>query len=180
MIVVDIALFICIFMLGVELLGHRKRLDLINGDLEEFDADIGNLKQRCEGHKELIEALSKSVRELNGVVEEAVKVKEETSDNKPDTKALMGGWATDEGQTRIDESHISTGMIDGESVMNCELPNISEPVREKIFELLGVKVPEDEPKLTAHSMDRVLGRTVSGDVVWMDKKGHVHYGAYGD
>ena len=134
MIVCDIALFICIFMLGVELLGHRKRLDLINDDLEEFDADIGNLKQRCEGHKELIEALSKSVRELNGVVEAAVKVKEETSDNKPDIKALMGGWTTDEGQTNVD----------GKSLMNCGLPNLSDSAREKIFELLGVKVPEKE------------------------------------
>ena len=95
MIVCDIVLFICIFMLSVELLGHRKRLDLINEDLEEFDADIGNLKQRCETHKKSIEYLSKSVRELNGVVEAAVKVKEQTSDNKPDTKALIGGWTTD-------------------------------------------------------------------------------------
>ena len=99
MIVCDIALFICIFMLGVELLGHRKRLDLANDDLEESIAEIKELRQRCDAYKELIEALSKSVRELNGVVEAAVKVKEQTSDNKPDTKALMGGWTTDNKET---------------------------------------------------------------------------------
>ena len=144
MIVVDIALFICIFMLGVAVLGHSKRLELINEEVEDWIADAVELKQRCDGHKELIEALSKSVRELNGVVEAAVKVKEETSDNKPDVKALIGGWTTDEGQARIDASHISPGMIDGKSLMNCELPNLSESAREKIFELLGVKVPEEE------------------------------------
>ena len=180
MIVVDGLMIILIIILAIKLWNCENRLDLANEDLEEFDADIGNLKQRCEGHKELIEALSKSVRELNGVVEAAVKVKERTSDNKPDTKALMGGWMTDDGSTEIDASYIRTGMIDGKSVMNCELPYISESAREKIFEMLGVKVPEEELKLTAYSMDRALGRTVSGDVVWMDKRGHVNYGAYGD
>lgn len=149
MIVCDIALFICIFMLGVELLGHRKRLDLINEEVEDFIAETRELKQRCDGHKELIEALSKSVRELNGVVEAAVKVKEETSDNKPDTKALIGGWATDDGQERIDASRISTGTIDGKSLMNCELPSLSDSVREKIFELFGVKLPEEEKPANA-------------------------------
>ena len=180
MIVADIALMFCVIILSIKLSDCVNRLDLAYEDSEEFDADIGNLKQRCEGHEELIEALSKSVRELNGVVEEAVKVKEETSDNKPDTKALIGGWMTDDGSTEIDASYIRTGMIDGKSVMNCELPYISESAREKIFEMLGVKVPEEELKLTAYSMDRALGRTVSGDVVWMDKRGHVNYGAYGD
>lgn len=144
MIVVCGLMTILIIILAIKPWSCETRLDLINEEVEDWIADARELKQRCDGHKELIEALSKSVRELNGVVEEAVKVKEETSDNKPDTKALMGGWTTDEGQTRIDASHISAGMIDGESVMNCELPNISEPVREKIFELLGVKVPEEE------------------------------------
>ena len=99
MVVCDIALFICIFMLGVELLGHRKRLDLINEEAEDWIAETRELEQRCDGHKELIEALSKSVRELNGVVEAAVKDKEQTSNNKPDTKALIGGWTTDNAET---------------------------------------------------------------------------------
>ena len=101
MIVVDIALFICIFMLGVVVLGHSRGLELINDDLEEFDADIGNLKQRCDAYKELIEALSKSVRELNGVVEEAVKSKEPAPDDKPDMSALIGGWSVDDVRTEI-------------------------------------------------------------------------------
>ena len=96
MIVADIALMFCVIILSIKLSDCVNRLDLAYEDSEEFDADIGNLKQRCEGHEELIEALSKSVRELNGVVEAAVKVKEQTSVNKPDTKALVSGWDADE------------------------------------------------------------------------------------
>ena len=144
MIAIDIVLAFCLFLLAVRLWDYSNRLDLANDDIEESIAEIKELKQRCDGHKELIEALSKSVRELNGVVEAAVKDKEQTSDNKPDTKALIGGWTTDEGQARIEASHISTGMIDGQSLMNCELPNLSESAREKIFEMLGVKVTEEE------------------------------------
>lgn len=140
---------ILIIILAIKLWSCENRLDLVNEEVEDWIVDARELKQRCDGHKELIEALSKSVRELNGVVEAAVKVKEQTSDNKPDTKALIGGWATDDGQTRIDESHISAGMIDGESVMNCELPNLTDSAREKIFELLGVKVPEKEKSANA-------------------------------
>ena len=149
MIVADIVLAFCVFLLAVRLRDCNNRLDIINEEVEDWIADARELKQRCDAYKELIEALSKSVRELNGVVEAAVKVKEETSDNKPDVEALIGGWATDDGQARIDASHISTGMIDGESLMNCELPNLSETAREKIFELLGVKVPEKEKPANA-------------------------------
>jgi len=99
MIVCDIALFICICMLGIAVFGYDRRLDLINEEVEDFIAETRELKQRCDAYKELIEALSKSVRELNGVVEAAVKVKEETSDNKPDAKALIGGWTTDNKET---------------------------------------------------------------------------------
>ena len=99
MIVADIVLAFCVFLLAVRLRDCNNRLDLINDEVEDWIADARELKQRCEGHKELIEALSKSVRELNGVVEAAVKVKEETSDNKPDTKALMGGWRTGDTKT---------------------------------------------------------------------------------
>lgn len=142
--IIEGLMMVLIIILAIKLWSCETRLDLINEEVEDFIAETRELKERCDGHKELIEALSKSVRELNGVVEAAVKVKEETSDNKPDTKALIGGWMTDDGQTRIDASHISTGMIDGKSVMNCELPNLSDSAREKIFELLGVKVPEDK------------------------------------
>ena len=111
MIVVDVVLAFSVFLLAVRLWDYSNRLDLANDDLEESIAEIKELKERCDGHKELIEALSKSVRELNGVVEAAVKVKEETSDNKPDTKALIGGWMTDDGSTEIDASYIRTGTI---------------------------------------------------------------------
>ena len=178
--IIEGLMMVLIIILAIKVWRNENRLDLINEEVEDWIADTRELKQRCGGHKELIETLSKSVRELNGVVEAAVKVKEPTSDNKPDTKALIGGWTTGDGWTEIDASHISAGMIDGQSLMNCELPNLSDSAREKIFEMLGVKVPEEEPKLTAYNMDKVLGRTVSGDVVWMDRKGHVHYGAYGD
>ena len=117
MIVVDIALFICIFMLGVVLFGHSNGLALIDDDIEESIAEIRELKQRCDAHKELIEALSKSVRELNGVFEEAVKSKEQTSDNKPDVKALTGGWSTDDVRTESDAFCIGIGLIDGQTLV---------------------------------------------------------------
>ena len=141
---VDAVLMFCIIILAMKLWDCSANLDRAEYRIDSRGDEIRELKQRCDGHKELIEALSKSVRELNGVVEAAVKVREQTSDNKPDTKALIGGWTTDDGQTRIDASHISAGMIDGKSLMNCELPNLSESAREKIFEMLGVKVPEEE------------------------------------
>ena len=99
MIVVCGLMTILIIILAIKLWSCENRLDLINEEVENFIAETRELKQRCDGHKELIEALSKSVRELNGVVEAAVKVKEETPDNKTDTKALMGGWTTDGTET---------------------------------------------------------------------------------
>ena len=146
---VDAVLIFCIIILGIKLWDCSSNLGRAEYRIDSRGAEIRELKQRCERHKELIEALSKSVRELNGVVEAAVKVKEQTSNNKPDTKALIGGWTTDDGQARIDASHISAGTIDGKSLMNCELPNISESAREKIFELLGAKVPEKEKPANA-------------------------------
>ncbi len=147
--IIEGLMMVLIIILAIKVWRNVDRLNLINEEVEDWIADARELKQRCDGHKELIEALSKSVRELNGVVEAAVKVKEQASDNKPDTKALMGGWVTDDGQARIDASHISAGMIDGKSLMNCELPNLSDSAREKIFEMLGVKVPEKEKPANA-------------------------------
>ena len=144
MIAADIVLACCVAILFAVFVKQCVRIERCEDNMGMSEAEIQELRRRCDAYKELIEALSKSVRELNGVVEAAVKVKEETSDNKPDTKALIGGWTTDEGWAEIDASHISTGMIDGKSLMNCELPNLSDSAREKIFELLGVKVPEKE------------------------------------
>lgn len=95
MIIAMVLLIFSVIFLTIKMAVFEKRLDLINEEVENFIAETRELKQRCDGHKELIEALSKSVRELNGVVEAAVKDKEQTSDNKPDTKALIGGWTTD-------------------------------------------------------------------------------------
>lgn len=108
-------------------------LDIAKTDIDELYKGFNDYRARCDGHRALIEALSKSVRELNGVVEAAVKVKEETSDNKPDTKALIGGWTTDGTETTwlddvlikirkendkpIDTTHISVGLIDGQSLL---------------------------------------------------------------
>ena len=162
LLVVDAALVFCIIILAIKLWDCSANLDRAEYRIDSRGAEIRELKQRCDAYKELIEALSKSVRELNGVVEAAVKDKEQTSDNKPDTKALMGGWTTDDGRTNVD----------GKSVMNCELPTISDSDYEKICKLFEDKAPD---------VDKVLGFAVSGDLVWLDKKGHVHYySAYGD
>lgn len=95
LLVVDAVLIFCIIILAIKLWDCSASLDRAEYRIDSRGAEIRELKQRCDGHKELIEALSKSVRELNGVVEATVKVKEETSDNKPDAKALIGGWTTD-------------------------------------------------------------------------------------
>ena len=95
LLVVDAVLIFCIIILAMKLWDCSENLDRAEYRIDSRGDEIRELKQRCDGHKELIETLSKSVRELNGVVEAAVKVKEETSDNKPDTKALIGGWSTD-------------------------------------------------------------------------------------
>lgn len=97
--IIEGLMMVLIIILAIKLWSCETRLDLINEEVEDWIADARELKQRCDGHKKLIEALSKSVRELNGVVEAAVKVKEETSNNKPDTKALIGGWTKDDAKT---------------------------------------------------------------------------------
>ena len=95
MIVVDGLMIILIIILAIKLWNCENRLDIAKSDIDELYGWVNEHRERFSSHKELIEALSKSVRELNGVVEAAVKVKERTSDNKPDTKALMGGWIDD-------------------------------------------------------------------------------------
>lgn len=130
MIEIDVALLICLAILYLKLVGLDLRIDEAERRLDFQRMEVDELKQRCDGHKALIEALSKSVRELNGVVEAAVKVKEQTSDNKPDTKALIGGWTTEttlvddiltkirkEKEKPIDATHISVGLIDGQSLV---------------------------------------------------------------
>ena len=95
MIVVDVVLACCVAILFAVFVKQCVRIERCEDNMGMSEAEIQELRRRCDGHKELIEALSKSVRELNGVVEAAVKDKEQTSDNKPDTKALIGGWTTE-------------------------------------------------------------------------------------
>ena len=117
LLVVDAVLIFCIIILAIKLWDCSANLDRAEYRIDSRGAEIKELKQRCDGHKELIEALSKSVRELNGVVEAAVNVKEETSDNKPDVKALTGGWSTDDVRTGDDASCIGIGLIDGQTLV---------------------------------------------------------------
>ena len=90
LLVVDAVLIFCIIILAIKLWDCSANLDRAEYRIDSRGVEINELKQRCDAYKELIEALSKSVRELNGVVEAAVKVKEEASDNKPDAKATDG------------------------------------------------------------------------------------------
>lgn len=99
MVAVDIVLACCVAILFAVFVKQCVRIERCEDNMGMSEAEIQELRRRCDAYKELIEALSKSVRELNGVVEAAVKVKEQTSDNKPDTKALMGGWTTDNAET---------------------------------------------------------------------------------
>ena len=122
MIVVDGLMIILIIILAIKLWNCENRLDLANDDIEESVAEIRELKQRCDTHKKSIEYLSKSVRELNGVVEAAVKVKEETSDNKPDTKALVSGWDADEPEPEDSvKNHIVDICLNGTSEQKQDL-----------------------------------------------------------
>lgn len=117
MIVIDVALLISIIMLAIKLWDCSANLDRAEFRIDLRWAEIKELKQRCDAHKKSLEYLSKSVRELNGVVEEAIKVKEETSDNKPDVEALIGGWTTDDVRTGVDASCIGIGLIDGQTLV---------------------------------------------------------------
>ena len=99
MIMVIITLVICVVILTIKMFNNETRLNRLEGNDDALETAVEGLSERCDTHKKSIEYLSKSVRELNGVVEAAVKVKEETSDNKPDTKALIGGWTTDNAET---------------------------------------------------------------------------------
>ena len=114
---VDAVLIFCIIILAMKLWDCSATLDRAEFRIDLRGSEINELKQRCDAYKELIEALSKSVRELNGVVEEAVKDKEQTSDNKPYAKALIGGWTTDDVRTGNDASCIGIGLIDGQTLV---------------------------------------------------------------
>ena len=96
MIMAIITLAICVVLLTIKMFNNETRLNRVEESCDVLENVAEGLSDRCDTHKKSIEYLSKSVRELNGVVEAAVKVKEETSDNKPDVEALIGGWDADE------------------------------------------------------------------------------------
>ena len=73
LLVVDAVLMFCIIILAIKLWDCSANLDRAEYRIDSRGAEIRELKQRCDAYKELIEALSKSVRELNGGVE-AVRV----------------------------------------------------------------------------------------------------------
>ena len=95
MIVTDIVLAFCVAILFAVFVKQCVRIERCEDNMGMSEAEIQELRRRCDTYRELIEALSKSVRELNGVVEEAVKSKEPAPDNKPDMSALIGGWTTE-------------------------------------------------------------------------------------
>ena len=73
MIVVDGLMIILIIILAIKLWNCENRLDIAKSDIDELYGWVNEHRERFSSHKELIEALSKSVRELNGGVE-AVRV----------------------------------------------------------------------------------------------------------
>lgn len=105
MIMAIITLAICVVLLTIKMFNNETRLNRVEESCDVLENVAEGLSGRCDTHKKSIEYLSKSVRELNGVVEAAVKVKEQTSDNKPDTKALVSGWDADEPE--LIQQHIS-------------------------------------------------------------------------
>ena len=92
MIVVIITLAICVVLLTIKMFNNETRLNRLEGNDDALETAVEGLSERCDTHKKSIEYLSKSVRELNGVVEAAVKVKEKTPDDKPDEKTY---WLDD-------------------------------------------------------------------------------------
>ena len=164
MIVADIALLFCVIILSIKLWDCSANLDRAEYRIDSRGAEINELKQRCDAYKELIEALSKSVRELNGVVEAAVKVKEETSDNKPDTKALIGGWTTDDKKT--------TWLDD----ILAEIRKKKEkPVDDTYY--LGVGVDDDKMlKIPVRDTGQTLvdGEPIRHGRLWTNSEGHIY------
>jgi len=164
MIVADIALLFCVIILSIKLWDCSANLDRAEYRIDSRGAEINELKHRCDGHKELIEALSKSVRELNGVVEAAVKAKETTSDNKPDTKALIGGWTTDDKKT--------TWLDD----ILAEIRKKKEkPVDDTYY--LGVGVDDDKMlKIPVRDTGQTLvdGEPIRHGRLWTNSEGHIY------
>ena len=164
LLVVDAALVFCIIILAIKLWDCSANLDRAEYRIDSRGAEIRELKQRCDAYKELIEALSKSVRELNGVVEAAVKDKEQTSDNKPDTKALMGGWTADGTKTTWLDDILAKIRKEKE-----------KPVDDAYY--LGVGVDGDKMlKIPVHDTGQTLvdGEPIRHGRLWTNSEGRIY------
>lgn len=67
----------------------------------KFKSDIDRIKieyleKKCNLSMESIDLLTKSLKDLNGIVKKIVKGNEEAADIKPDTSVLIEGWKADE------------------------------------------------------------------------------------
>lgn len=67
----------------------------------KFKSDIDRIKieyleKKCNLSIESIDLLTKSLKDLNGIVKKIVKGNEEAADIKPDTSVLIEGWKADE------------------------------------------------------------------------------------
>lgn len=58
--------------------------------------EIEYLKKQCNLSIDSIDLLTKSLKDLNGIVKKFVVGNEDTADTKPDTSALIAGWKADE------------------------------------------------------------------------------------
>lgn len=161
--IIEGLMMVLIIILAIKVWRNEDRLNLINEEVEDWIADARELKQRCDGHKEVIEALSKSVRELNGVVEATVKDKEQTSNNKPDTKALIGGWTTDgEKTTWVDD-------------ILAKIRKEKEKPADTYY--LGVGVDDDKMlKIPVRDTGQTLvdGEPIRHGRLWTNSEGHIY------
>ena len=71
------------------------RLDDANGRITLFEIKIDYLERSEKTIRESVNLQTKCIRDLNDIVKKSVEGKEPT---KPDTKALLSGWTTDESE----------------------------------------------------------------------------------
>lgn len=128
MIVTEVVLAVCVAILFAVFVKQCARIERCEDNMGMSEAEIQELRRRCDAYKELIEALSKSVRELNGVVEAAVKSKEPTSDNKPDEKTYWLDDILDKIRKRKEKPIDATEKHDTEAlVLGWNVDEIDEP-----------------------------------------------------
>lgn len=163
MIMVIITLAICVVLLTIKMFNNETRLNRLEGNDDALETAVEGLSDRCDTHKKSIEYLSKSVRELNGVVEEAVKSKEQTSDNKPDEKTYWLDDILDKIRKRkekpVDDTYYLGVGVDGDKMLKI-------PVRDT-----GQTLVDGEPirhgRLWTNSEGRIYelpeGCFISGD-----------------